>query len=389
MASYGLYTHIQSNRRRSVALLIGLFFLIYVMVFAGALMAEALTGDAALGWLLQAAWRDFLYALPWATAGTAIWILIAYKFHQAMIDAVTGGREVTRMQEPRLWNLLENMCISRGIAMPKLKVMEDDALNAFATGLNEKQYSITVTSGLVHALNDAEVEAVLGHELTHIRNGDVRMLVISVIIAGVIGFFAELVFRSLFYSRWGSWRSRGSSDRKGSGGAIFAILIAVALIALAWFLSIVIRFSLSRKREFLADAGAVELTKNPDAMITALRKIENRGELEGATSAVMEMCVDNPRSGFVDLFATHPPIEARVEALVKFAGGHDPGPLALPAPDETADDANESAAQGPWGTSPAEPGGDKPFLPAQPPLSLGEPASPAPPQPGPWGPRRG
>jgi heat shock protein HtpX len=291
------------------------------------------------------------------------------------------------MQEPRLWNLLENMCISRGIAMPKLKVMEDDALNAFATGLNEKQYSITVTSGLVHALNDAEVEAVLGHELTHIRNGDVRMLVISVIIAGVIGFFAELVFRSLFYSRWGSWRSRGSSDRKGSGGAIFAILIAVALIALAWFLSIVIRFSLSRKREFLADAGAVELTKNPDAMIAALRKIENRGELEGATSAVMEMCVDNPRSGFVDLFATHPSIEARVEALVKFAGGHDPGPLALPAPDETADDEGEAAAQGPWGDRPAESGGDKPFLPAQPPLSLGEPASPTP-QPGPWGPQR-
>ena len=388
MASYGLYTHIQSNRRRSVALLIGLFFLIYVMVFAGALMAEALMGDAALGWLLQAAWRDFLYALPWATAGTAIWILIAYKFHQAMIDAVTGGREVTRMQEPRLWNLLENMCISRGIAMPKLKVMEDDALNAFATGLNEKQYSITVTSGLVHALNDAEVEAVLGHELTHIRNGDVRMLVISVIIAGVIGFFAELVFRSLFYSRWGSWRSRGSSDRKGSGGAIFAILIAVALIALAWFLSIVIRFSLSRKREFLADAGAVELTKNPDAMIAALRKIENRGELEGATSAVMEMCVDNPRSGFVDLFATHPSVDARVAALVQYAGGHDPGPLALPEPQQ--EPAADAAApqEGPWSERPAEgETADKPFLPPQPPVSLGDPAAPAL-QPGPWGPPR-
>ena len=126
--------------------------------------------------------------------------LIAYKFHQAMIDAVTGGREVTRQEEPRLYNLLENLCISRGITMPKLKIIEDDALNAFATGLNEKQYSITVTRGLIDTLNDAEIEAVLGHELTHIRNGDVRMLVIAVIIAGVIAFFAELVFRLMFYS---------------------------------------------------------------------------------------------------------------------------------------------------------------------------------------------
>jgi heat shock protein HtpX len=393
MASYGLYTHIQSNKRRSIALLIGLFFLVYVMVFAGALLAEALQGDASLYWLLRAAWRDFLYALPWATLGTFVWMLIAYKFNQAMIDAVTGGHAVTRMEEPRLWNLLENMCISRGIPMPKLKIMDDDSLNAFASGLNEKQYSITVTSGLIQSLNDQELEAVLGHELTHIRNGDVRMLVIAVIIAGVIGFVAELVFRMMFHSGLrGGFRSRGGGDRKGGGGAVIAILIAVALIALAWFLSVVIRFSLSRKREFLADAGAVELTKNPDAMISALRKIEDRGELEGATSAVMEMCIDNPRSGFVDLFATHPPIDARVEALVRFAGGHDPGPLALPEPDETAPQDDTTAAEGPWGNHPGAPGpgGDKPFLPQQPPVGLGNPTSPLPPPgaPGPWGPRR-
>src|SRR5205807_6514645 len=107
-----------------------------------------------------------------------------------------------------------------------------------------------------------------------------------------------------------------------------------ALIALAWALSLVVRLALSRSREFLADAGSVELTKNPDAMISALRKIENRGELPGATSAVMEMCVDNPREGFADLFATHPSVDSRVAALVKFAGGHDPGKLALPPSDD-------------------------------------------------------
>jgi len=363
------------------------------MTYAGALVAEAFMGDASLDYLLRAAFRDFVYSLPFVTVGAALWILIAYKFHQSMIDALTGGREVTRQEEPRLYNLLENLCISRGITMPKLKVMEDDALNAFATGLNDKQYSITVTSGLLRRLDDAELEAVLAHELTHIRNGDVRMLVIAVIIAGVVSFFAELVFRLMFQGgfRWRSGSSGG--DRKGSGGAVIAIIIAVAMIAIAWLLSIVIRFALSRKREYLADAGSVELTKNPDSMITALRKIEGRGELEGATSAVMEMCVDNPRSGFADLFATHPPIESRIDAIVKFAGGRDPGPLALPEPEESADaGADENMGQpppaGPWGGSGEPPtAGDKPFLPPRPPVELGG-SPPGASEPGPWGPHR-
>src|SRR5499433_2491496 len=210
MAAYGLYTHIQSNKRRSIALLVGLFFLLYLLVYAGALVGEALTIDAPPDELLRRALSDALYAAPWATLATALWILIAYKFHQSMIDAVTGGREVTRQEEPRLWNLLENLCISRGITMPKLKVMESDALNAFATGLNEKQYSVTVTTGLLARLNDAELEAVLGHELTHIRNGDVRMMVVAVIIAGVIGFFAELLFRMWFSTGFGGGRRSSS-----------------------------------------------------------------------------------------------------------------------------------------------------------------------------------
>src|SRR6516225_2839760 len=376
MAAYGLYTHIQSNKRRSIALLIGLFFLVYLLLYAGALVGEALTTDAPPDVPLRRALSDALYAAPWATLGTALWIFIAYKFHQSMIDAVTGGREMTRQEEPRLYNLLENLCISRGITTPKLKVIEDDSLNAFATGMNDKQYSITVTTGLINALNNAEIESVLGHELTHIRNGDVRMLVIAVIIAGVIGFFAELVFRLLFQGGF-SWRGgRGGGDRKGAG---VAILIALVLIAV------------SRKREYLADAGSVELTKNPDAMISALRKIEGRGELPGATSAVMEMCIDNPREGFSNIFDTHPPVDARVAALVKFAGGHDPGPLALPAPSETEagenDDADQPAPAGPWGGSqPAETSG-APFLPSRPPVELGSPPS-ADGETGPWGPHR-
>ena len=268
--------------------------------------------------------------------------------------------------------------------------------------MNEKQYAVTVTTGLLDALDDAEIEAVLGHELTHIRNGDVRMLVIAVIIAGVISFFAEFFFRTFFYSRSGWGRSSSSDSDRGKGGAGIAIVIAVALIAVAWFLSVVIRFALSRKREFLADAGSVELTKNPDAMISALRKIENRGELHAATSAVMEMCVDNPREGFADLFATHPSVGSRVDALVRFAGGHDPGPLAVPQydqADEQLEPQDEQAPQqplpdGPFGPSNAGNTGGKPFLPNRPPIELGTPANPASPAPGPsdpapWGPHGG
>ncbi len=379
MAAYGLYTHIASNKFRSMLLLAGLFVLIYVLVYAGALIAEVvINSDASVDYYLAAASRDLVKAFPYATGAAALWIVIAYFFHQSMIDAVTGGEDVTRQQQPRLYNLLENLCISRGLPMPKLKVMDSEALNAFATGLNQRQYAVTVTSGLLKALNDQEIEAVLGHELTHIRNGDVQLMVIAVIIAGVVGFFGELFFRMFTNLQWNSggggssWSSSSSSDRdsKGSGGAIFVVILAVVLIMLAWLLSQVVKLALSRSRELLADAGSVELTKNPDAMISALRKIENRGELPGATSAVMELCVDNPREGFADLFATHPSVDSRVQALVKFAGGHDPGRLALPS------DRAEEPDEGPQQPAPADT--------APPPLQRG-PWSDADPSPGPWG----
>jgi heat shock protein HtpX len=379
MAAYGLYTHIASNKFRSMLLLAGLFLLIYVLVYAGALLAEVvIDSDRSVNYYLTAAARDLIAAFPYATGAAALWIVIAYFFHQNMIDAVTGGEDVTRQQQPRLYNLLENLCISRGIPMPKLKIMESDARNAFATGLNRRQYAITVTTSLLKALNDQEIEAVLGHELTHIRNGDVQLMVIAVIIAGVVGFFGELFFRMFTNlswnssgggSSWSSSRSSSSSssdsDSKGSGGgAIVVVIIAIALIVVAWLLSQVVKLALSRSRELLADAGSVELTKNPDAMISALRKIENRGELPGATSAVMELCIDNPREGFADLFATHPSVDSRVQAPVKYAGGRDPGRLALPSDtDDEPDDRPEQPAStgevqplapsGPWSDDPS------------------------------------
>jgi heat shock protein HtpX len=375
MAAYGLYTHIASNKFRSMVLLAGLFMLFYVLVYAGALVAEVIVNsNQSVNDYLTRAFSDLITASPIATIAAIAWIVIAYFFHQSMIDAVTGGHDVTRQEEPRLYNLLENLCISRGITMPKLKIMDSPALNAFATGLNQRQYAVTVTTGLLKALNDQEIEAVLGHELTHIKNGDVQLMVVAVIIAGVVGFFGELFFRMFTSFNWssgsgGSWSSGSSSsssrssssnsDSKSSGGgAVIVVIIAVVLIVLAWLLSQVVKLALSRSREFLADAGSVELTKNPDAMIMALRKIEGRGELPGATSAVMELCVDNPREGFTDLFATHPSVESRVKALVDFAGGHDPGPLPSPADEAEPSDAQAEQQdtppplpKGPWSDS--------------------------------------
>jgi heat shock protein HtpX len=385
MAAYGLYSHIQSNRRRSIALLIGLFFLVYVLVYAGALLAAALSVDTDLNTLMQIAWIDLIKAAPFATIGSAAWIVIAYYFHQNMIDAVTGGREIQRSDDPRLFTILENLCISRGIPTPKLKIIESDALNAFATGMNAKQYSITVTTGLLDRLDDAEIESVLGHELTHIRNGDVRMMVVAVIIVGVISFFTELIVRLWFYNGW-SFRGSQSDERRGGGGA--GVLVAVGLLVVAYVLSFLIRLALSRQREFLADAGSVELTKNPDAMISALRKIEGRGELPGATSAVMEMCIDNPREGFGELFDTHPSVESRITVLVKFAGGHDPGPLPLPPPSDGDDD--QSGDESPWEPTEqqtnTETAAESDAGEARGPWS--QPSAEPKPAPGPWGPHR-
>ncbi len=294
---------------------------------------------------MRKALQDLIWAAPFATLGTALWIVIAYFFNQSLIDAVTGGQEVTRQGAAAALQLLENLCISRGITMPKLKVTDDDALNAFASGLNQKQYSITVTHGLLDHLDDARGRgrarpradpypqrrrADAGDRGRHRRRD--RLL-------RRIGVPDDVPGR-LALGRRG--RSSGDSDR-GKGGGGIAIVIAIALVAVAWLLSVVIRFALSRKREYLADAGSVELTKDPDAMISALRKIEGRGELEGATSAVMEMCIDNPREGFADLFATHPSVESRIAALIQFAGGHDPGPLDLPEERASLPDAAGAA----------------------------------------------
>ena len=357
MGAYGLQTHIWSNNWRSVLLMAGFPVLLVLVEYALFLLYAGVAGvgdknyqgDAGMfvwaGNMLVQSW-------PFAIVGAAIWFGIAYFAYQAIIDAATGAHKVERSQEPKLYNLLENLCISRGITMPALRIMETDAMNAFATGLHKGQYSITVTRGIMNTLNDDEMEAVLGHELTHIRNSDVRLMVIAVVFVGIFSFVGQMIFRGLWYSGGRIGGGRSSSSRRDSGGGI-AIIVALVLLAVAYGLAIVIRFALSRNREYLADAGSVELTKNPDAMISALQKISGHSNIN-APSEVREMFIENESSDFDSLFATHPPIQKRIEALVKYAGGHVLEPATATAgpwsaPPKAPMQPTTAPKRGPWG----------------------------------------
>jgi len=322
----GLRTHIWNNNLRSVFLLAAFPVLLVAIGYALTILMTGFGGQeivsgAGKGGAAPDLLSSELSRLPmigaWSLGIAAVWFVIAWFFHQSMINAATGARPVERKDEPDLYNLLENLCISRGLTVPRLAIIETGALNAYASGVREGQYTVTVTRGLMQQLDKAELEAVLAHELSHIRHHDVRLLVISIIFVGIISFVAEIMFRRIF---WMGMRAGGSRRSGGRGGGL-VIVIAIAIIAVAYFLAIMIRFSLSRRREYMADAGAVELTRNPDAMISALEKISGNADVEDSPDEVREMFIENPKSGFMGVFATHPPIEKRIEMLIEHAGG--------------------------------------------------------------------
>lgn len=316
LAASGLRTHIWNNNLKSVLLLAGFPVLLILLSYAGILLFFGFSESGELDQAFADAGRQLPVVLPWVLLAAGIWFVIAWFSHQAIIDASVGAKKVSRTEEPELYNLLENLCISRGMPMPSLRIIETHARNAFASGLTEKQYTVTVTRGLMETLETDELEAVLAHELSHIRHKDVRLLVISVIFVGIISFVGEMIARGMFR---GSVRRTGGSRRGSGGNAAVIVLVAIAIIALAYLLAIAIRFALSRRREYMADAGAVDLTRNPDAMIRALEKISGAYEVEKAPGEVREMFIFDKASGFASLFSTHPSLEQRVTALKAYA----------------------------------------------------------------------
>ncbi len=259
---------------------------------------------------------SFIRTIPWISIGVTVWFIIAWFSHSAMINAATSSKPLARSENKRVYNLVENLCISVGMQMPQVNIIEDDSLNAFATGLNPKTFTISLSRGIIDKLDDHELESVIAHELTHIRNRDVRLLIISIVFVGIFAFISETLFRSMRFGSIG----RG---KKGSGGAI---LIAMILAFVGYMIAMLFRFALSRKREYLADAGSAELTRNPLALASALRKISVDPTIEAVKrNDVAQMFIENPKAGlknssvsFTSLFATHPPIEKRIEILEHF-----------------------------------------------------------------------
>lgn len=318
LSAAGLKSHIWNNNLRSILLLI-LFPILLLVMFYGLLLGwTGLSGSSSIEAGFIEALDTLPMAAPYAIGAAGAWFAIAFAGHNAMINMATRAESVTPSQEPRAYRMLENLAISRGMTTPRLMIMETQAMNAFASGIRDENYQVTLTRGLMEALDDEELEAVIAHELSHIRHKDVRMLIIAIIFVGIFAFVGESLFRNMFRVNF----ARSDHHRRSSGGnAGVLILIAFAIVALTYVFALMIRFTMSRKREYMADAGAVELTKNPDAMIRALQKISGKADLGAVPDEVKEMALYNPRTGLAGLFTTHPPIEKRIEALRRYAGG--------------------------------------------------------------------
>ncbi len=347
---FGLYTHIRSNMIRTVLLILALFALTVPLAFGLFLIGVAVRHAlfvkdpfVTLEGLSQEAWHAVLVWAPVLSGATVLWVAFSLFMIRSIVDGVTGAFEIERGWRPELSEMLEKLCISRGMRVPRLCEMPTPLPNAFASGTDPSSYAITVTTGLIELLDPEEMEAVLAHELTHIRNGDVVLMITAGVIAGYIAFWGDVLIQlgmrflnALSHVPTGLTRFGNSDPRKSVMAVVLkAIVIGVVVATVAGLLARPLKYAVSRRREYLADAGAVELTKNPDALIRALLKLRGREALPGVPGAIREMCFCNPATGFAAMFSTHPAVEDRVDALVRHAGGR------LPEP-----------PLGPWGSGP-------------------------------------
>jgi heat shock protein HtpX len=312
----GIQTQIKRNNRKSVLLLIAFPILVLAAVFA---VVYFTTFDQFGNPRPEVASDMFLHTIPFVTSIVLVWFLIAYFAHGKMIAMATGAKPLERKENMRVYNLVENLCMSVGMKMPKVNIIESDALNAFASGLKEKNYTVTLTRGIIDKLDDNELEGVIAHELMHIRNKDVRLLIVAIIFVGIFSFVVQIAFRNFLYGGMSNRRNRKDS------GKLMIIILAVSLVA--YFISMLFKFALSRKREYLADSGAAEMTRKPWALAAALRKISTNHHIDSVKSEeVQQMFIENtPKDtsaglfgGLKGLFATHPPIEKRIQFLEQF-----------------------------------------------------------------------
>nr|QBM01965.1 protease HtpX [uncultured archaeon] len=259
-----------------------------------------------------------------AVGFTTIFLVIAlimnfasFYFSDSIILAISAARQIQKSDNPELFRLVENLCIAQGQPMPRIYIIDDTAPNAFATGRDPKHAAVAFTTGILQKLSRLELEGVVAHELSHIKNYDIRVMAVVTVLVGLIALVADMFFRMMW---WGGGRRR---DDRGGGGGIL-ILIAVILALLSPLIAQLIRLAVSRRREFLADASGALLTRNPDSLATALVKIsQDKEPLEVANKGTAHLYFENPfkdkqKGGvgwFAGLFNTHPSVEERVAAL--------------------------------------------------------------------------
>lgn len=319
MQYVGIQTQQSRNNFRSVLLLCLFPCMVGMLIYLFCFLMVALPSnpyDVEQGELIN---QLFLSISPYAAIGILVWFVIAYFANTAIINTATGACPLERKDNKRVYNLVENLCMSQGIQMPKINIIEDDSLNAYASGINKKTYTVTLSRGIINKLDDEELKGVIAHELTHIRNYDVRLLIISIVFVGIFSMLTQLAFNSMRYARI----RRGS---KNGGGVILILLITIAVAAIGYFLSSLMRLAISRKREYMADAGSAEMTKNPLALASALRKIADDPNIEAVKRKdVAQLFIQHPGeqaesflSELSGLFATHPPIEKRIKILEQF-----------------------------------------------------------------------
>lgn len=330
-----MQTQISRNNTMSVILLIAFPMILLAMVWAfiAALNYLGNTDYNAYGEPVH--WMDketvnyaFIQAMPWVVGGVGLWFLIAYFANSSMVKAATGARTLERRENPRVYNIVENLTMACGMDMPKINVVDDPQLNAFASGIDKKSYTVTVTTGLLELLNDDELAGVIGHELTHIRNHDTRLLITSIIFVGIISTLTSIVVNMLYRSFiYGSMSSSRDREGKSNGAGIIAVLaIATVICFVGYFFTIVTRFAISRKREYMADAGGAELCGNPLALASALRKISGDPGLQNVDrDDIAQLYIIHPQaltsgmmSFFSGLFSTHPDTAKRIAILEQF-----------------------------------------------------------------------
>ena len=333
MKYVGLYTQQVRNNTRSL-LLLALFPCILVgMVWLFIAVINYLgNGQDAYGNDIGVDWYSvnslMLSLLPWILGAVAVWFLISYSFNTTMVRNATGARPLKRTENPRVYNIVENLCMTASMDMPKINVIDDPQLNAFASGVDKGSYTVTVTTGLCDLLNDEELAGVIGHELTHIRNKDTRLLIISIIFVGIMSTLMSLAIRLMWNTMLFGGGSRRSNNEKGGNGVavIVVMVVAVLLSVIGYVFTLLTRFAISRKREYMADAGGAELCGNPLALASALRKISGNPALGGIDREdVAQLFIIHPKSltsglmsWFNGLFATHPSTESRIRYLEQF-----------------------------------------------------------------------